>query len=345
MKEQKQSGEVLRSFDSYRQSIDQAILELMQLGEGELFEMMSYHLGYDGSASSGEYRGKQIRPSLCMFTTEVLGGEASEALPAAVSLELIHNFSLVHDDIQDDDDLRRGRESVQAKWGPEQAINAGDGLKDLSSLALTRLGEGTQPRKTLAALDALNSYSLRMIKGQVQDLEYATRDNLSVEEYLDLISKKTCSLLEAAFHLGGLYAGTPEIIPDLKTFGRHLGYVYQIRDDWLGIWGEPSKSGKSASTDLYEKKKSYPVVYTLREASPDRKELLQEIYRLPAPLGPEEVEKVRSVLSAEGAREGTQKAAERHWDIAQDKLSTLPFSAEGKETMNRFGSFLLNREK
>ncbi|MEF8725530.1 MAG: polyprenyl synthetase family protein [Candidatus Bipolaricaulota bacterium] len=331
---------------SYRKEIADTIGDYVRGRDGRLHEMINYHLGFGNKKGNGQLKGKAIRSSLTLFTTEALGGDPNDAKPAAVALELIHNFSLVHDDIQDDASTRRGMKSVQAKWGPDQAINAGDGLKDLSLLALTQLSDGSQPKQTLTALNSLAEYSLRMIQGQVQDLDYMNRDDVGIDSYLNMIREKTCALLEASFHLGGIYSDVAEEeIDQLTSFGRYLGYVYQIRDDWLGIWGQPEKSGKSAKSDLTERKMSFPVVFATQEGRGEELAELKELYFREGDLGEEGVNRAREILEGIGSKKKTNEWAEKYWEKARSQLEETELDGWAKGALEEFGSFLLHRKK
>ena len=330
----------------YRKKVSDSIESYLAGKQGKLYDMVNYHLGFDGEGSDGNLQGKGIRSSLVLYTTEALGGDPDRALPAALSLELIHNFSLVHDDIQDDDRTRRGRPTVQYKWSPEQAINAGDGIKDLSLLIMRDLSPDDEPEKTLEALGALGDYSLRMIQGQVMDLDYMKRQDVDIESYLEMIGAKTCSLLESAFHLGGIYASTSEEeIDKLVSFGRYLGYVYQIRDDWLGIWGRPEESGKSVLSDIEEKKRSFPVVFAFQEGEGERLSRLKDLYYREGKLGKDKVEEVRNILEELNAGEKTNEWAEKFWNEAEKQLRDMEMADWAKTDLKDFGSFLLTRKK
>ncbi len=334
------------SLSRFREEVSAAIENYLENRDGKLYDMVNYHLGFDGNDPNSSLQGKAIRPCLVLFATKALGGKPDEAMPAAVSLELIHNFSLVHDDIQDDASMRRGRESVQKKWSPAQAINAGDGLKDLSLLALTQLSDGERTERELEAVSALSSYSLRMIQGQVLDLHYMNKEDIGIDGYLKMIRDKTCALLEGSFHLGGIYAGADDSeVETLTRFGRLLGYVYQIRDDWLGIWGQPEKAGKSVKSDLVEKKRSFPVVYAMQEGSEEKVSDLQKIYYREGKLTDGEVNRVRRTLEDIGAREKTNEWSEKYWEEAEKQLEQTEMDDQSKEDLKKFGSFLLKRKK
>ena len=338
--------EIPTNLTRYRERVSEAMGDFLADREGKLYEMVNYHLGFAGPGANGKLQGKAIRSSLALFTTEALGGNPNDALPAAVSLELIHNFSLVHDDIQDDARTRRGRESVQHRWSPEQAINAGDGLKDLSLLALTELSSTDRNGRTVKAFDALTRYSLRMIKGQVMDLDYTERTDVNIDGYLEMICNKTCALLEGSFHLGGIYSdASEEEIEKLVSFGRLLGYVFQIRDDWLGIWGEPEESGKSAKSDLVEKKRSFPVVYAFQQGTGETLSRLKELYYADGKLNENEITEIKSILEELGAREETNAYAEKYWNQAMECLGSMGLADWAKDDLEKFGTFLLNRQK
>lgn len=330
----------------YRKKVSNSLESYLDGKEGKTYDMINYHLGFNGEGSDGNLQGKAIRSSLALYTAEALGGDPEAVLPAALSLELIHNFSLVHDDIQDDDRTRRGRPTVQYKWSPDQAINTGDAIKDLSLLVMIDLSPDGGTEKTLEALGALGKYSLRMIEGQVMDLDYMKRKDVDIDSYLEMICAKTCALLEGAFHLGGIYSPVgKEEIEKLISFGRYLGYVYQIRDDWLGIWGQPEESGKSVLSDIEEKKRSFPVVYALEKGQGKELSRLKELYYREGKLGKDKVEEVREILEEIDASVKTNEWAEKYWNHAERHLQETGMADWAKTELGEFGSFLLTRKK
>ncbi len=229
--------------------------------------MVSYHLGFEedenGTRLAG-YPGKLLRPLLLLFACEALGGEPEAALPAAVAVELVHSFSLVHDDIQDQDEERHGRPTAWRLFGPAQAINLGDGLRELGALALFELGRHFPPEVVLEASKALSRATLEMIEGQVLDLALEAKAEATLKEYEAMALRKTGALLGGALELGALLAGVDDkIIEAFKGFGCALGLVFQGRDDILGIWGEQARMGKAPKSDLLRKKKSLPIVLAL----------------------------------------------------------------------------------
>jgi geranylgeranyl diphosphate synthase, type I len=231
----------------------------------EYYYMLAYHLGW----ADGGKGGKRIRPLLCLLSCTAAGGQWEQALPIAAAVELIHNFSLLHDDIQDNSPLRHGRATVWTKWGPAQAINAGDAMFTLAYLAPHRLRVlGVSADITLAALADLTQTCLFLTQGQYLDMAFEQRPKISVNEYLTMIEKKTAVLIAAAARLGARVAGAePARLEAFYRFGWNLGMAFQLQDDWLGIWGDPAVTGKSAASDLEKRKKSLPVVIGLERSA------------------------------------------------------------------------------
>ncbi|MGH2524219.1 MAG: polyprenyl synthetase family protein, partial [Anaerolineales bacterium] len=240
----------------------------------EYYAMLEYHLGWDADAhrqASGSQlasSGKRLRPLLCLLSCAAAGGEWERALPMAAGLELLHNFSLIHDDIQDGSPLRRGRPTVWRKWGQAQAINAGDALFTLAHLAPHGLPQrGLDPGLTLRALAMFDHTCLVLTQGQFLDMTFEQRPRVGVGEYLAMIEAKTAALIAASTGLGALLAGADEDRrAHFEQYGRSLGLAFQIQDDLLGIWGDPAVTGKSAANDLEKRKKSLPVVYGLEHS-------------------------------------------------------------------------------
>ena len=231
------------------------------------YGMMHYHMGWvDETLAPGEFPiGKRIRPLLCLMACEAVGGDPEQALPAAAAVEILHNFSLVHDDIQDGDEIRRHRPTVWKQWGVPQAINMGDGMFALAYQAMLRLPRhGVAAEVTVAALDQLTRTCLNLTEGQYLDLSFENRLNVEVEEYLHMIGGKTAALIAASLAIGALVGGAGDHVDEaLDCFGYNIGLAFQIRDDILGIWGDPAMTGKAAGNDLLRQKKSLPVLYAL----------------------------------------------------------------------------------
>ena len=234
--------------------------------------MLGYPLGwYDRRLQPLEPpapAGKRLRPALCLLVCEAVGGDHRAALPAASAVELVHNFSLVHDDIQDESELRRSRPTVWAGFGAAQAINVGDGLFALAQLAL--LQDSVAPPLAVEGLARLNQTCLRLVEGQFRDLDL--QDNggaASFEAYQKMIAGKTAALLECSAWLGARFGGADQDRADrFARFARALGLAFQYQDDVLGLWGDPALTGKSAETDLLTRKQALPAVLALQSKGP-----------------------------------------------------------------------------
>jgi geranylgeranyl diphosphate synthase type I len=309
-------------------------------GLDELRRMIAYHMGWEGEGSGAAVQGKRIRPLLVLFSATAAGGDWQAALPAAASVELLHNFSLVHDDIEDNSPLRRGRPTVWRKWGIAQAINTGDALYALSHLTLSRLAETASAGIALQAARLFHQACLHLTQGQYLDLAYQSRSNLRVEDYWPMIGGKTAALLEACTSLGALAAGAYEAeLQAYGEFGRLLGLAFQVQDDLLGIWGDAFLTGKSIESDLVEGKKSLPVLYGLEKGA-----AFAERWQR-GPVSPEEAPALAALLEDEGARLYTEQAAARLTHQAMQALEDANPQKECGDALYGLAAMLLNREK
>jgi geranylgeranyl diphosphate synthase type I len=248
-------------------------------GRDRFYEMIHYHMGWLNAQleadNDGRSRGKRIRPLLCLLVCDAVGGSWEQALPAAAAVEILHNFTLVHDDIEDASPTRHGRPTVWQLWGEPQAINVGDAMFALSHLALTRLADcGVDAAVVVRALRRFDETCLRLTEGQHADMSFERMNTVSVDAYLHMITGKTAVLLGLCGELGALVGGgDEETIRHYAAFGKKLGLAFQVKDDILGIWGDEALTGKSAATDIETGKKSLPVLYGL-----SRNEQLRSLY-------------------------------------------------------------------
>jgi geranylgeranyl diphosphate synthase type I len=303
--------------------------EILRLVEGTdpvtagLYEMCRYHLGLDGSGSSG----KRMRPLLGLLAYSSITGDHRRALPGAAAVELGHNFSLVHDDIEDADRERRHRPTLWAKHGIPQAINTGDVLFSLSRIALHRLTDLGFPDRTVLRLMRLYDHTcVALCEGQYIDIWMAEHDDsLSVELYFDMIGRKTAALISASIEAGAVLATEDEdVIDRYKAFGWHLGLAFQLNDDLLGIWGPEASTGKEPS-DVPRKKKTLPVIYAFEHATAPDRARLAALYAN-GTLTPEHTAEIVAILERSGAREYTRDQARLHRDralAALDAAGTL----------------------
>ncbi len=231
---------------------------------------LRYPLGWvdEHDQPANHNTGKRIRPLLLLLSTEAVGGNWNTSLPAAAAVEFLHNFSLIHDDIQDDSPTRRGRSTVWMIWGRANAINAGDALFALAYTALQQLAQtDVSPTITLKVWEIFNRTNLELTRGQYLDMRFEHQENVSVNEYISMITGKSAALVSACAEMGALVGSGDEVTAaHFADFGRNLGIAFQIRDDILGIWGDPEITGKSTATDILSRKKSLPILYGLTQS-------------------------------------------------------------------------------
>jgi geranylgeranyl diphosphate synthase, type I len=283
--------------------------------EPELLRMVRYHFGW--TEARGEAGGKRVRSLLALLTCSAAGGAWERALPGAVAVELIHNFSLLHDDIEDRSEYRRGRRAVWVEWGVPQAINTGDALFALSYLATYPLLEsGLSPETYLAVRRSLDRACLELTRGQHMDIAFEGRESVTLDEYRQMIEGKTAALLSTATETGALIGGAAsESLRAYRDFGLHLGLAFQVLDDLLGVWGIPEETGKTAGDDLRMRKKSFPIVIGLAESAEFRERWAQ------AARDEASVRAMARLLDQSGARSHTQAAAEDHTRRALEALA------------------------
>jgi len=289
---------------------------------------MRYHLGWADESLSpiAAPVGKRLRPLICLLTTEASGGDSDTALPAAVALELLHNFTLIHDDIEDGDALRHHRPTLWKLWGEPQAINAGDGMHVLSNLALLDLADrGVPPERVIALARRLAQTSLVITEGQHLDLSFERRGDVTPAEYLDMIGRKSAALLGCAAVMGAeIAAASADVCAALDRFGVELGMGFQIRDDILGIWGHAETTGKPAG-DLRRRKKTLPSLYAGSRSPAEERAVLSRLFAGPEP-DDGAVEAAVALLERHGARHHCEKMVARYSAAAREHLAILPAS-------------------
>jgi len=303
-------------------------------------EMLTYHMGWTGEGAGSEATGKRIRPLLVLLSTASCGASWQLALPAAAAVELVHNFSLIHDDIQDNSLKRRGRDTAWVKWGAPMAINLGDALFVISNQAIIDLKNNYPAEMVVSAAEILHNTCLDLTRGQFLDMSYEERKDLMVEDYWPMIAGKTAALLSACCHIGSLLGGADEEKQEAyRSFGHYLGLAFQVQDDILGIWGDEKLTGKSVASDLVEGKNSLPVIaglgrkgrFALRWAE--------------GPIKPEEVEEVSRMLASEGGLIAAQEASKQMTDLALRGLREADPQGEAGEALFDLANRLLKREQ
>lgn len=318
--------------DRYREGITSFLLSVVP-GCGLLGRLVGYPVGAvdaDGGTGPGP-GGKLLRPSLVCLACEALGGDPDRALPLAAAVELVHTFSLVHDDIVDGDRVRRGRAAAWVVLGEHQAIHAGDGL--LALAFRTAVQAELAGSRTARAVDALASATLAMVEGQARDLDLEGKV-VGTDEYLEMARGKTGALMGCSLELGAIAAGRDDLASAHRAVGELLGIAFQLRDDWLGVWGEPAVVGKTVGSDLVRGKRSFPVAWAL-ERDPSLATFLRTA-PLPA---------AQARLAELGAREATEAFAEELLSQARAEARKLPWLAWARAAFEELGHGLSARVK
>ncbi|MHB8621615.1 MAG: polyprenyl synthetase family protein [Chloroflexota bacterium] len=328
-------------FERYRDSLDSALAGALAARRLPLYDMLRYHLGLEAPEGA---RGKALRPTLCLLTCEALGGDAERSLPAAASLELIHNFSLIHDDIQDGDRERRHRPTVWSRWGIPQAINAGDVMFCLATLTLQDLRSSVADGVVVDVIQTVQEAAREMIEGQYLDVSYETAPEVSLDDYLEMIRLKTGALIRASVEVGAMLADAGTVVRTrCRRFGEALGRLFQITDDLLGVWGRSESTGKPVDSDIRRKKKSLPIVLALAAANESQRSELLRIYEQDAP-SDANVARVRHLFGVLGVRTRMHVLAADAHRQALDLAAGINFSNAGRQDMITLANFLLGRE-
>jgi geranylgeranyl diphosphate synthase, type I len=306
----------------YFAAIESALQQLVSTSEEAttpLFDMMRYHMGWldrhaqpEDPARSAQARGKRLRPLLCLLASEANGGAWRAALPAACAIELIHNFSLIHDDIEDNSETRRHRTTVWSLWGVPQGLNTGDAMWAVARLAVYGLrAQGHAAEVVLRVAQRLDETCLELCRGQYLDLHFEAVPVVAVAQYERMIAGKTAALIATTLAVGALLGGAAErVVQAYAAFGRELGLTFQITDDYLGVWGDPAATGKSAASDILSRKKALPALYALQwEREQGYTDLASAMAQ---PLREQEVPGVLALLERAGARAYVLRQAEVH---------------------------------
>ena len=333
-------------FTEYRADISAALRDALS-NDGQIYTLLRYYMGWvdpEGSPTSGT-EGKYLRPTLCLFSCEAIGGRREQSMPAAAALELIHNFSLIHDDIQDRDETRHHRKTLWAIWGIPKALVAGNALRILADSTLDDLQcAGLPPSRSLAVVNQLTQAYLEMIEGQYLDISFEGQSEIGIKQYLDMIARKTGALIRCSFTMGALI-GSPhlEVSEAFRESGRALGFIFQVRDDILGIWGDEGSTGKPVGADIRRKKNSFPAVYAMSQARGQDKRHLQHIYGKDE-LTDGDVDDVLHIMEGLKVREHAHALATEEGEVAVDALATVEMDERARREYRNLVEFLLYRE-
>ena len=304
------------------------------------YGMMQYHMGWLDAdlkpiQASG---GKRLRPLLCLLTCEAVGGQIKHALPAAAAIELLHNFSLIHDDIEDVSATRRHRMTVWKLWGKAHGINCGDGMFAAAFLSLAHLCDrGVPVERALDAQRIVVETCLRLTEGQYLDMAFETQMGVDMDGYLQMIGGKTAALIACSARLGALLGGaSDEAIEAYAAFGQNLGLAFQVIDDILGIWGREAETGKSARADILTHKKTLPIVYVLHDAD------LRAFYAQDT-LTERDVDRVLSILERHQAQAFAEQKAREYSELALHSLDQAGHGSLAHQALREYALALLGR--
>ena len=333
-------------FAEYRAEIGVALRHALS-DEGAVYDMLRYYMGWADTQGNPTVamEGKYLRPTLCLFACEAVGGSREQAMPAAAALELIHNFSLVHDDIQDEDATRHNRKTLWAVWGIPKSLVAGNTLRIVADSALDGLrSSGVSFSRALPVFDQLTHAYLEMIEGQYLDISMEGRNEVALNQYLDMIARKTGALIRCALTMGALVGASDESAATaFRQSGKAMGFIFQVRDDILGVWGDEESTGKPVGADIRRKKNSFPVVYAMSEAQGADKRRLLAIYDKDEP-NDADVEDVLHIMDALNVRGHAHELAVEHGEIALDALSAVEMREQARRDYENLVDFLLYRE-
>ncbi len=333
----------------YLPIIDQALrAELLQY-PAELCLTHRYHMGWsDESGTAIEApQGKRLRPALVLLGTDAAGGDPKLALPIAVALEYIHNFSLIHDDVEDRDRFRHHRPTVWVIWGEALALIAGNSMLKMADRAPYALKHnGVSAERSFMIQRLIADTCLSLIEGQYMDIEFETRNDVTVDEYLTMIERKTGALIEAALCAGAMIVDNSSqnasLTAGLRKIGYELGRVFQIRDDMLGVWGSDD-TGKPVGGDILNKKKALPAIHALTYSKGNDNRRIQEIYRKPE-LDYSDVEDVLDIMATAQTYEFCDSISNRHWSAAAEEIHKLSLENAISDELLQLGEFLIARE-
>ncbi|MGH2487190.1 MAG: polyprenyl synthetase family protein [Ktedonobacterales bacterium] len=311
------------------------------------YAQIEYHLGWRHSdlSTAKAHPGKLLRPTLLLLTCE-LGAAIrrcdatqrertiEQALPAATAVELVHNFSLVHDDIEDGDEARRHRPTLWKLWGVPQAINTGDGIFSIARAGLWQLPARGVPADVVVRLaERLDGTCLELCEGQHLDMSFEGRDDITVAMYLDMIGRKTAALMACATEMGAII-GAPddrEFANGMAAFGRALGLAFQLRDDLLGIWAPTAELGKMRAGDLRRKKTTLPIIHARETASASDRAALGAAYAGKDEMPDKQIAAVLDILERTGARERVRAELRREGEAALRTLDSAAGEARDEQ--------------
>jgi geranylgeranyl diphosphate synthase type II len=323
----------MEGIENYAESLQNYLNGVVTIKEPKkLYEPIKYIVSLGG---------KRLRPILTLMTCDFFDKDFKEALPAALALELFHNFSLIHDDIMDEAPLRRGKKTVHHKWDLNTGILSGDALLILAY----QLFENYEPQKFNELAKLFSSTALQVCEGQQYDVDFETRNNVTILEYFKMIEYKTAVLLGAAMKMGAIVAETSEVCKiNTYEFGRNLGIAFQLQDDYLDCFGNPDTFGKKVGGDIIANKKTFLYLKTLEKSNESDTEILKQLFSSFPKDPTKKVEQVKKLYLKSGAAKESLQEIENYTQIANNIIKKLDISGKNKAVLKSFSDQLMNRK-
>jgi geranylgeranyl diphosphate synthase type II len=320
------------SIETYQQKFVKYLEEYAVIKEpSSLYEPIQYIL---------KLGGKRLRPVLTLMTAEIFNSDYKKSLNAALSIEVFHNFSLVHDDIMDDAPLRRGKKTVHEKWDINTGILSGDAMLIMAY----QLFESYDKTTFRSLIELFSKTALEVCEGQQYDIDFETRSDVSIPEYLKMIEYKTAVLVAAAMKMGAIVADASETDKNsIYEFGKNLGIAFQLQDDYLDAFGNPETFGKQIGGDIIENKKTFLYIKALQLANKSDQKVLLDLYSLEPKDVEDKIKIIKEIFISSGASEATQQEIQNYTQIAFNVLDNLAVSQEKKNILKQFGEQLMKR--
>ena len=313
--------------------------------DGDISKYINNYFGWEDKDLVNSYLGKAFRPALCIALCDSLSGDINAALPCSISVELVHNFSLIHDDIEDNDKLRRHKPTLWTIWGIPKALITGNSILVLGNQKLEELLEyGISKEKLFFSQKLLTESYLKMMEGQFLDISFEKKSRISEDEYLKMIGLKTGALIECSVILGAISSNKKLSNTELQLisdFGKDIGLLFQIRDDILGVWGT-DKTGKPVGGDIKKKKKSLPIILTINSNSAYEKEINEIMEK--NEIHEDDIKKFLNIMDKIDIKNKCDDIAEKYLSKIRNTISNIPTSQEHKKTFNEITNFLMSRE-
>mgnify|MGYP002853344365 CR=1 FL=1 len=324
----------MKTQSEYLALINEAIAAIPYPQEpSQLYEPIAYTMALGG---------KRLRPVAVLMACDALGGKVDEAMNPAVGLELFHNFTLLHDDLMDQADVRRGKPTVCRRWDANTAVLSGDTMLTMATQYIARAPRHCMPQ----VMELFNHTAMEIYEGQQWDMDYERLSNVSVDDYMKMIRLKTSVLIGCACKMGAIVAGAPQCDTDLiYEAGVNLGLAFQLQDDLLDVWGDPATFGKETGCDIMNNKKTFLLINALRLAQGDDAHELRRWLADAYALRDQKVAAVTRLYERLHVRELAQEAIDRYSRLAEKDFSRVAMSPQGKEAFIALAKSLMKRQK